>query len=84
MNVNINFNKKEITILEPVTIKELMDRFKDLKLDEFKIVSEIRPLNKFLDGMINTGRTPNSFPPNTYPKDQIFYTTSTNSKAEDC
>lgn len=41
MNININFNTKEITILSPISVTELVDRLKELNLEEFKIVSKV-------------------------------------------
>jgi hypothetical protein len=41
MKVEIDFTKKQLTILEPITIKELVGRFEGLDITNFKIVSKL-------------------------------------------
>tara|TARA_R110000764_G_scaffold20407_4_gene52420 strand:- start:12924 stop:13079 length:156 start_codon:yes stop_codon:yes gene_type:complete len=47
MTVEIDFNKKEITIEKPTTIKELTTKFKGMDISEFKIVTKITSQFKY-------------------------------------
>ena len=41
MKVEIDFKKNEITILEPIKLKELQEKFTGIDFSEFTIVSKV-------------------------------------------
>ena len=67
MKIEIDFNKKEIVLLEPTSLKDLNSRLGEIGVSDFKIVSKhtIQLVGNSLTNLKNNWNkvTPNSFPP---------------------